>query len=266
MASKTSSNPGEAQSKSKRVAGRRRWLPALSGIHLLIVVTGVLALVANLALLRRGEAPLTKMAVTLVDLAPGRNLQLQDIELTAMDVTEPVASGLVSETELPEYEGWVVIARMPPGSLLTKASLREPLTRSRYRAMSFPIDVEHAAGGDLIPGDLVDVIRVDEEEAYFVATGVPVLDVPGESAGALGITGRFYLILEVDERTALTLSLALAHAQVEVLRSTGSSSVTVRRVQEEGLWPSEAWPQWDRNDLHSSGSMGPGGSPPIGGD
>ena len=34
---------------------------------------------------------------------------------------------------------------------------------------------------DLVPGDLVDVIRVDEEEASFVATGVTVLDVPGES-------------------------------------------------------------------------------------
>ena len=104
------------------------------------------------------------------------------------------------------------------GSLLGKTSLREPLTTVDFRAMSLPIATEYAAGGDLVPGDLVDVIRVDEELASFAATAVPVLAVSGQAEGSLGLSGGgFFLVLEVDNRTALALSLAMAHAEVEVL-------------------------------------------------
>ena len=111
----------------------RRRFPSLSGVHLLIVATGVLALVANLALLRRGEAPLTRMAVTAVDLQPGRSLQPHHIELVPMDVPEPVESGLIAEAELVDYQGWVVTAPMGSGFLLGKANLRAPFTTSEYR-------------------------------------------------------------------------------------------------------------------------------------
>ncbi|MCQ3802661.1 MAG: hypothetical protein OXC98_09805 [bacterium] len=263
MKSATSANPIDG--RAEPTARRRKRFPAVSGVHLLIVATGVLALVANLALLRRGEAPSTRMAVTTVDLVPGRHLQPDDIELVPMDVAEPVAAGLITESDLVDFQGWVVAARTASGTLLSKASLRAPLTRSDFRAMSFPIDPEHAAGGDLVPGDLVDVIRVDEEEASFVATGVTVLDVPGESGGALGLSGSFYLILEVDDRTALTLALALANADVEVLRSTGAGSVNVQSLQDRRSISEE--------DSPAVGQVGPaylpppssGGLPPIGG-
>ena len=75
-----------------------RWFAAISGVHLLIVAAGVLALVANLALLRRGEAPLAQMAVTVVDLAPGRILQ-------PVDVSEPIAAGLISELNWSDTKG-----------------------------------------------------------------------------------------------------------------------------------------------------------------
>lgn len=266
MKSTTSSN--QIHGRSEPAARRRRRFPAVSGVHLLIVAAGVLALVANLALLRSGEPPSTRMAVTVTDLAPGRNLQPDDIELIPMDVAEPVVSGLITEADLDDYQGWVVTTRTPSGSLLSKAGLRAPLTRSRFRAMSFPIAAEHAAGGDLVAGDLVDVIRVDEEEATFVATGVTVLDVPSQSEGALGLSGGFYLTLEVDDRTALTLALALANAEVEVLRSTGSSFVTVKTLQERRSDPSEFPPavgQFDPAYLPPSPTRGlpPTGAGPL---
>jgi len=200
---------------------------------LLIVAAGVLALVTNLVLLRRGEEPLARVAVSAVELAPGRSLQSGDIQLTPLDVAESVASHLVSEDELAEYQGWVITRRTAMGSLLTKESLRSPLGAAGFRAMSLPVDAHHAVGGDLIPGDLVDVIRVDEEQASFVATALEVLGVSTQSEGALGLSGGgFHLILGVDDRTALALALALAHAEVEVLRSTGSVPVEVRVLKD----------------------------------
>lgn len=261
MTSATSSDraAGWAQASNRR----RKRFPSISGLHLLVVATGVLALVANLALLRRGEAPLTRMAVTTVDLLPGRTLQPAHIELVPMDVPEQVASGLVSEADLVGYQGWVVTARTTPGSLLGKANLRAPLATSEYRAMSLPVAVQHAAGGDLVAGDLVDVIRVDDEQASFVATGLVVLDVPGQTDGALGLSGSFYLVLQVDERTALSLALAMSNAEVEVLRSTGSVPVTVRSVRESGssLDDRRLWAGQDESTFPDSG--GTGGYPPL---
>ncbi|MDE0232276.1 MAG: RcpC/CpaB family pilus assembly protein [bacterium] len=226
MTSFTSSDKTDARPGGAR--RRRRWIASLSGAHLLIVVTGVLALVTNLVLLRRGEEPLTRMAVSAVDLAQGRVLQGGDTHLTPLDVSEDVASGLISEAELNEYQGWLITEQIAAGSLLTKASLRSPLATVGFRAMSFPVDADHAAGGNLVPGDLVDVIRVDTEQASFVATAVEVLGVSTQSEGALGLSGgSFHLVLEVDDRTALALALALAHAEVEVLRSTGSAPVEI---------------------------------------
>lgn len=223
---KTDARPGG-------VHRRRRWLAAVSGAHLLIVATGVLALVTNLVLLRRGEEPLTQVAVSAVDLAPGRALREGDTQLTPIDVSEEVAAGLISESELGEYQGWLIIGQTVAGSLLTKANLRSPLAPVGLRAMSLPVDASHAVGGDLIPGDLVDVIRVDAEQASFVATAVEVLAVSTQSEGALGLSGGgFHLVLEVDERTALALALALANAKVEVLRSTGSAPVEIWLLNE----------------------------------
>ncbi len=232
MTSVTSSN--QIEGRSVGTSRRKRRFPAVSGVHLLIIATGVLALVTNLALLRSGDVPLTQMAVSSVNLVPGRALELQHTELTPLDAEEPVAAALISQTELPEYEGWVVTRPAAAGSLLTKTGLRAPLTTLGSRAMSLPIGTEHAVGGDLVPGDLVDVIRVDDEKAAFVATAVPVLAVSSQAEGALGLSsGGFFVVLEVDDRTALTLALALAHAEVEVLRSTGSVPVAVHRLNEE---------------------------------
>ncbi len=212
---------------------RRRWrLPAISGIHLLILATGLLAFIANLALLRGGEAPRRQVAVSRIELAPGRRLQLDDIQLIPVDVDEPIASGLLSDSELPRYQDWVITRPISADSLISKTDLRDPLTESTSRAMSFPIAAEHAVGGDLVPGDLVDVIRVDEEQARFVATGLEVLGVPTPAQGGLVPSGGFHLVLGVNERTALTLALALAHGQVEVVRATGAAPVTVTSLQE----------------------------------
>ena len=123
------------------------------GAHLLIVATGVLALVANLVLLRRGEEPLTQVAVSAVDLAPGRTLQEGDTQLTPIDVSESVDSRLISDAELNDYQGWVIIGQTSAGSLLTKENLRSSPAIVRFRAMSFPVDADHAVGQDLIPGD-----------------------------------------------------------------------------------------------------------------
>ena len=97
----------------------------------------------------------------------------------------------------------------------------------------------------------------------YVATGLLVLDIPGQTDGAFGLSGSFYLVLQVDDRTALRLALAMAHAEVEVLRSTGSAAVTVRSVVEHGPSAGDrrSWPSGQDSTLPDP--AGAGGYPPL---
>ena len=251
--------------RPRRSGRRRKRFPAVSGVHFLILATGVLAFIANLALLRGGEAPRSLIAVSQVDLAPGHRLQPEELRFTAVDAEEKVVSGLVAESELSQYQGWIVAGAAPAGTLISKANLRAPLAESDFRAMSFPIPREHAVGGDLISGDVVDVIRVDEDEARFVATSLTVLNVARPSEGGLGLSGGFHLVLEVDDRTALSLALALANGQVEVVRATGSSPVTVRSLKELRSDPQDPGRSWGQEHDHLGfGSPDSGRYPPQG--
>lgn len=225
----SSDSVGGESERTRRPRGR---IPTLSGVHLLILATGTLAFIANLALLRSGDAPRARVAVSQVDLAPGRRLQPEDIRPTPIDVEDSVASRLLSDGEWADFGGWVVTERIAAGSLISKADLRAPPAEPNLRAMSLPIEVEHAVGGDLIAGDLVDVIRVDRDRARFVATGLKVLETGGVSEGSLRLGGDFYLVLAVDDQTALALALAGANAQVEVVRSTGSRPVSITSLEE----------------------------------
>ena len=81
--------------------------------------------------------------------------------------------------------------------------VRLPAAPQRLRAMSIPIDSEHAVGGDLVAGDRIDLISVVEAKPTMRAY---------RCRGAVGplrksrITHRhrgYYLVVAVDDKQAL---------------------------------------------------------------
>jgi pilus assembly protein CpaB len=198
------------------VTGRRGPLGRLSTGHWVMLLAGVVAVVLNFAFLR-SQQHTVDVAVADVDLVAGSLLNAADVTFTPVHVEESVQQGLVSTADLDP--GMVVVRTIPAGTLLSKADLA---TRSNgKRAMSIPIDREHAVGGLLERGDRVDVVASDSGTARYVLVGAEVLSV-SDASGALGTDYSVTLALDADG--VLAVAAAMSEGSLEIIRSTGADS------------------------------------------
>lgn len=205
------------------VMHRRPWFTRVSGAHLLVVAAGLLAVVANLAVLRSLDDRVG-VVVAGTDLEPGTLLTSGNLTTVLVDVPAGVLSTLVLGTEMDTLEGQVVVRAVPASEMLRRSDLAAPAAPDGRLAMSLPIDPAHAAGGNLRAGDRVDVIRVVDGLAGFVATDVPVLSTAPRDRGALGGAGGYFVVLAVDRPQSLALAEALTAGDLEVVLSTGAEA------------------------------------------
>lgn len=206
------------------VAMRRSWWTRVSSVHVVILVAGALAFVANLAVLRPDTIP-PLVAVSASDLLPGTVFDADvHIEWVPMETDPEVLAGLVSEGAVDSLVGTVVARPVAVGTPLTHGLFQPASGAAASRLMSVPIEVDHAAGGEIRQGDIVDVISVVDGAAVFVVTGIEVVRVPAESSG-FGSGDADFLVVAVDATTALRLTEALDSSTVHVVRSTGAPPV-----------------------------------------
>jgi hypothetical protein len=92
--------------------------------------------------------------------------------------------------------------------------------------MSIPVSKEHAAGGLLEVGDVVDVISVGASGPEFVVAGVEVVSIAGDSGGIGGVSG-YFVVLAVDATEAIRLAGAIDAGSVEVIRASGAAPVPI---------------------------------------
>lgn len=194
--------------------------PALS--HVLIAIAAVLAFVFNfLALQDRSETTLVAVAGT--RLIPGSPLSGADIEFVPVDSDFDGIGALVTDDAWKTMEGWVLTRSIPEGAPLDTASLQEPTGSAAKRIMSIPVSIEHAAGGLLVSGDLVDIISVEDGAAGYVSTGVQVVDIADVAASGIGSgLGGYHIVVAVTADEALDIALAIEQGSLEIVRSTGS--------------------------------------------
>ncbi len=225
-----------APSTHQREAGAskpagRRFGRRLSATHVLIAVVVILAFVLNLLVLQDRSAT-TLVAVADRPLAAGTPISSDSLRLVPVDSSFSPLDNLVSEDELSKFDGWVLDRALGEGDLIVRSSLVEPRLASGLRSMSIPISVEHAAGGNLVAGDRIDVISVSDGVASYVATGLELTGVSESDGGAIGSTGGYHLVVSVTADQALDLATAISMDSVEVIRSTGAESIT--RVSSDG--------------------------------
>ena len=200
----------------------RRWWTHLSSAHILIFAAGVLAFVANLAVLRPAELP-PNVAVATADLLPGTVFDPGlHVDYVPMTTDVEVLSRLVTEEVAASLTGHVVSNRVFAGSPVAVDALVAAATADGRRIMSLPIDVERAAGGSLVTGDRVDVISVEGTTARYVVTGLEVVGVPESRSGSFSATGSYHVVVAVDAVSALHLAAAMDTSVIQVVRSTGS--------------------------------------------
>ncbi|MGH8947053.1 MAG: RcpC/CpaB family pilus assembly protein [Acidimicrobiia bacterium] len=206
-------------SPTRRRSGRR-----LSGSHIVIGVLALLAFALNYLALQDRDATVL-VAVADQPLAAGSLLVLDDLRLVPVASDFAGVDSMLTEAELVSRDGWVLDRPVAADGVIEEGMLVEPGAPSGLRAMSIPVDIEHAVGGGLGPGDRIDIISTADDESIFVVTDVAVLSVADRSAAVLGGIGAFHIVVAVDAEQALSLAGAIADGEFEVVRSTGARPV-----------------------------------------
>lgn len=182
---------------------------------LVMVVAGLLAAVGNYMLLT-GSAPGVQVAVVAADTPAGTPLPEVAIRYATIDVDDELAEPLVTAAELDAAGESMTRVRLPEGALLRHTDMGAPDTSGG--AMSLPIDASRAVGGDLVPGDTVDVLADLDGQVQVVVAAVEVLAVTRSGGGLSGVGSAFAVTLAVESDDALVLATALREAEVDLVR------------------------------------------------
>lgn len=215
-----------AERSSVPRASAPRGLPRgrLSGRHVVVVLAGVAALVANLAVLQAGT-PRTAVVVTATALVAGQRVTPEDLVVVQVDGGGEVLDRLLRE--LPPT-GMVAVRDLTAGEPLRQSDLAEVAAADPgLRRMSLPVEPERAAGGRLVPGDRVDVIVAIDGVASTIVAGAQIVAVADQEDRAFGTLGAFHVTVLVDASDVLCLASGLAAGDVHLVLATGATPAPV---------------------------------------
>ncbi len=198
---------------------RRR--PSLS--HILIAVTVILAFVFNYLALQNRDAEVL-VAVAAEPIAEGSVVTPEVVRFVPVAADFEAVETLFLQDELGDMQGRILARSIPAGGLIDTAALVDSGVADGHRAMSIPVEIEHAAGARIVVGDRVDVITVVDGIARYVATDLAVIALAEAEAGGLS-TGGYHITVAVDDEEALALAEAIANGSLEIVRSTGAAPV-----------------------------------------
>lgn len=201
---------------------RRNPLTRVTASHLLMILAAVLAFATNLMVLRGQETTRPALVAT-GRIEAGRVIKVGDLTVAEVDVDDSLFATLLSGAQSSALVGMVATRTVEAGHLLSVDDLRPAAAPSAQRALSIPIEIEHAVGGGLVAGDRIDLISVSDTGPVYILTGAEVLEVPSNARGSLtGATG-FFVVVAVDDQEALAVAAAIRSGEIEIARSTGSS-------------------------------------------
>ncbi len=195
--------------------------------HVVMIAAGLLAFVLVMAVLS-DRAATVMVATASQEILPGTTVTADMIVEIEVPADSPLIGNVATldTIAIGEVTSGQRIAAGEPITLTALAPVSAP---SGLRAMSIPIDEEFAVGGDLGAGDRIDVIAVDAGTATYIATDLEVLSTRQSSSrtGALNTSSLsgYFVVVAVDDQTALRLALAIDDGAMSVLRSTGAVEV-----------------------------------------
>ncbi|CAN5282725.1 hypothetical protein BH18ACT5_BH18ACT5_15530 [soil metagenome] len=202
---------------------KRNPLTRITASHLLMVLAAVLAFATNVIVLRNQDET-RSVVVTTSRIEAGRTLTASDFAEAPVDLDDDLFATLIPWERSTTLTGMVAARTMDAGQMVMAADMRPAAAPDRLRAISIPIDPEHAVGGDLVAGDRIDLISVSEEGSTYVLFAAEVLSVPTPGRGSIAGVGGFYLVVAVDAEQALAVASAIQLGAIEVVRSTGSTN------------------------------------------
>ena len=190
-----------------------------------MVTAALLAFVLVMAVLGDRSAKVT-VAVAAHDIAPGATIGTGEVRLVEIPADSPLVGALVTAEALAGGDK-VASRRVAAGAVLSRSDLAKGVEASS-RSMSIPVSPEHAVGGQLGAGDLVDVIDGSVAPAQYVLRQAEVLAVASRSAtrGLAQVRSEYYVTITVDPDSALRLAAAIAAGKLELVRASGAIGST----------------------------------------
>lgn len=205
----------------------------MSAGHWIMLTAGLLAVLANFALLRSRDE-MVQVAAADRDLDRGSAATADAFHLVEIQGDTDVLSTLVPAEGVAALDGLIAARSISAGELISTSDFVSAAAPSEQRAMSIPVDRVHATGGMISDSDVVDVIVVTDGIAEYVVIAAPVLDVASSSSSGIGASGQYYVTVAVDSLTALRIAAAIDGGSIEIVRSTGATEPTQMVFPEPG--------------------------------
>ncbi len=196
---------------------RRRALTlraATGGLLVTIALLGV-----SQAYAHADRPPTTGYAVATTHLAPGEVLGPGRVELLAMDLPRALAGRAFTSTDL--LEGAVLLAPLQPGELVQLSQVL-PAGTAPWSGVdvAFAVPAERALGGDLHPGERIDLV------ASFPTGGTRVVARDAQLTDAASADDA---LLSTVQGLVVTVRLRDRDELLEVVEAVDQGQVTVVR-------------------------------------
>jgi Flp pilus assembly protein CpaB len=205
---------------------RPSWINARAALGLVLLCT---SLVAGRQLIESSTSTVPVWAAER-DLATGAHLDPSALTRIEVAIPSPALNRYLSATGSPA--GLRVGRPIARGELIPVAALSEEAADGRGSAMTIPVSPEHALGGELRPGDHIDVFATFNSQdlrarTTLLVSEVEVLDLV--SSGGLVLDGEAVVgvtvALSPDE--AAKVAFAVRTAEIDIVRlETGARHAT----------------------------------------
>ena len=204
-----------------RQVRRRRALPAgravVGGFLVAASAAGVFS-----AWTAATSGPGARYVVMTTDVAPGERIERSDLALVELDL--PAAQRRLAFTELRVLVGATALSALADGQLVQSSEVAKPVGAPERAQVSLRVDPGAAVGGDLRPGDTVDVLATytagGEPKTSTISRGALVVKVVSDDR-QVGSGGAIVVVLAVRPDEVEDIASAAAAGHVLIARTTG---------------------------------------------
>lgn len=219
-----------AMSNDGKVLRRRVWT-RFGTAHLIAVAAGLVTAVLLLTW-TRGQEQVTPVLLAAGDIRAGTIIEETDLAVAEVPSDPTVVAAVYPAESRDGLVGQVAARSISESEPILRSDVLPVAAEQGLRAMSVPLPLANAVGGDLEVGDEVDVLVVGDSGTRFVAEAVPVLALPdAQSSGLPGAASAWWAVLAVEDTEALEIADGVENGTVYLLRSTGTPDLVTRELQ-----------------------------------
>jgi Flp pilus assembly protein CpaB len=164
------------------------------------------------------------------DLASGTQLTAENLVPVDVHLSGPTMSSYVQSTE--DLTGATLTRSVIGGELIPSGSLVSAGADPSLRTMTIPVTPEHAVGGDVAPGQKVDVIATFDSgdvraRSVTLLQGAEVADIVTGGGLTLSEDAVLGITVQVSPKDATRLAFAIRTAEIDIALTTSTDKDSV---------------------------------------